>query len=226
MNPTFRTLALTAALSALTSVASAAEVKLDFNALGEQADKIGKPVPVPATGGLNFGGAYVYGQTMLAGIPGFANLALASTTRGGMVLSRAPGTDANNDIILSLVQNTATARATSPAVFFDAITFRLFTKGTGDDNRLFATGPSGEDKGTPLTGGGGDRWSILQTYDFDPQAQITSLRFNAGGAAFALDDMLVTLTADPGVVPEPASYGLVGLALLAAGAASRRKQRG
>ena len=58
---------------------------------------------------------------------------------------------------------------------------------------------------------------------------IPACRFTAGGAPLALDDMTATVVVgtDPGGnVPEPASYGLVGLALLAAGAAGRRNQRG
>ena len=61
--------------------------------------------------------------------------------------------------------------------------------------------------------------------DISPSDQVTSLVFSAGGDFIGLDDLKITLTdgGNPGGnVPEPASYALVGLALLAAGSASRR----
>ncbi len=57
-------------------------------------------------------------------------------------------------------------------------------------------------------------------------ANATTLEFNFGEAyVLGLDNLDITLSAAPGggaTVPEPASYALVGLALLAAGAARRR----
>ena len=58
-------------------------------------------------------------------------------------------------------------------------------------------------------------------------ATATTLRFNFGGHALALDNLNFTLSAavppPPPGVPEPGSYAQVGLALLAACAARRRK---
>lgn len=228
MHPTFRIVALTAALAALSSVASAAEVRLNFNDLGTQAETAGAPVAVPDTQGLRFRGAFGYGVGML-GSDDPENLDMVSAGKGGFLLNKQRGAS-TTDIILSLVQSPAITRSADPVVFFQSITFNLFTKGTGAANKLYATGANGEDQGRQMTSGGGDTWTSLPTtYTFDPLAQVTSLRFTAGGAAFALDDMVIALSSAPGPggnVPEPASYGLAGLALLAAGAASRRKQRG
>ncbi len=57
----------------------------------------------------------------------------------------------------------------------------------------------------------------------------TTLQFDFGTGTLGLDNLQFTLSDATvpnnggGTVPEPASYALVGLALLAAGAASRRK---
>lgn len=54
----------------------------------------------------------------------------------------------------------------------------------------------------------------------------TSIEFDFGASALGLDNLKITVDgpgAPPPSVPEPGSYALVGLALLAAGAARRRK---
>jgi hypothetical protein len=56
------------------------------------------------------------------------------------------------------------------------------------------------------------------------RADVTTLRFDFGTSALGLDNLSFTLSGTSGgTAPEPASYALVGLALLAAGAARRRK---
>lgn len=233
MHFTVRIIALTAALSALAPAAIAAQVELNFNEFGTAT----QPVAVDVLQGLQFRGAFGYGVSML-GNQDPENLDFASAGKGGFLLNKQRG-QSSTDIILTLVQNAAgttgvSALAASPAVFFQAITFNLWTKGTvtggnANPNKLIATGVNG-DVSRDMTPGGLDIWTTQPlTFNFDPLSQVTSLRFTAGTAAFALDDMVVTLTGatDPGGnVPEPASYGLVGMALLAAGAATRRKQRG
>ena len=57
-------------------------------------------------------------------------------------------------------------------------------------------------------------------------AQATSIEFDFGVSALGLDNLRITVDgpgAPPSGVPEPSSYALVGLALLAAGATRRRK---
>lgn len=225
MHFTVRIVALTAALVAVAPAAVAAQVELNF----DEFSTARQPVAVGALQGLQFTGAYGYGASML-GSQDPENLDFASADKGGFVLNKQRG-QSSTDIILTLVQNAARTTAANPTVFFQAITFNLWTKGTvsngnANPNKLIATGANG-DVSRDMTPGGLDIWTTQPlTFSFDPLNQVTSLRFTAGTAAFALDDMVVTLTNAPGPsVPEPASFGLVGLALLAAGAASRRKQR-
>lgn len=230
MAPNFRILALTAALSALSPAAFAVLVPLDFNDIGARAETAKEPIEVNVLEGLQFTNAYGYGVGMLTPADD-DNLAKASAGKGGFLLNKPRG-GSTADITISFVASRA--RAVAPAAIFESITFELFTNGdcnssTSNPNQLIATGSKGEFS-QEMTCGGNDRWSGSPlTYKFDPLAEITSLRFTAGGATFALDNMTVSTLADPGNgnnVPEPASYGLVGLALLAAGTASRRKQRG
>lgn len=59
-------------------------------------------------------------------------------------------------------------------------------------------------------------------------AKATSIEFDFGASALGLDNLRITVDGPgtlppPSGVPEPGSYALVGLALLAAGAARRRK---
>lgn len=232
MRPTFRILALTAALSALAPAAFAAQVRLNFDDLGAQAEKNNAPVEVDVLDQLKFQGAFGYGRKMLDANADPENLDFATLKDGGFLLNRQRG-QKEGDIIITLApqpgaitKNVGAANTSNTASqFFEAITFNLFTKGIGNDNWIIATGSNG-DEAFQVTSGGQDTWTTKpQTFTFDPLNEVTSLRFTASGAAFGLDDMVVTLT-DPGNnVPEPASFALVGLALLAAGAA-RRRQRG
>lgn len=230
MAQTFRIFALTAALSALSPAAFAVLVPLDFNDIGARADVAGKPIEVNVLEGLQFTNAYGYGVGMLTPADD-DGLFRASTGKGGFLLNKPRG-GSTADITISFVASRA--RAVAPAAIFESITFDLFTNGdckssTSNPNQLIAISAKGE-VSQEITCGGNDRWSGSPlTYKFAPSDQITSLRFTADGATFALDNMIVSTLADPGNgnnVPEPASYGLVGLALLAAGSASRRKQRG
>ena len=74
-------------------------------------------------------------------------------------------------------------------------------------------------------GDGEKRWSRSGLYEFNPLMQFDRLEFSSGIAVLGLDNLSITLTAagGGGTAPEPASYALVGLALLAAGTASRRR---
>lgn len=226
MHFTLRIVALSAALCAVTPAAIAAQVVLNFNEYAT----VTTPQSVGATQGLQFQGAFGYGVDMLdANLDtGLGFLKDASADRGGFVLNKQRG-QSSTDIVLTLAQSGVSTTAAASAVFFQSISFNFWTRGTANSNLLFATGANGIVE-TSITGGGQDFWSNAPlTFNFDPLEQVTALRFTAGGVPFALDDMTVTLTTatDPGGnVPEPASYGLVGVALLAAGAASRRKQRG
>ena len=234
MHTKIRTIALAAALTALTPAAFAEAVTLGFDDFSGATESSA----VGTVQGLVFQGAYGYNAALLdtlyaqdSGYPD--NLARVSEARGGFVLNKQLGKE-STDITISLEQNPA-ARSTS-SVFFSSIAFSIWTNGStpiggSNPNKLTAIGDNGVEIVYPLNDGGLDVWILGSSpINFNPLDHITSLRFTAGsGASFALDDLLVTLSDSTGPgnnAPEPASFGLVGLALLGAGAASRRKQRG
>lgn len=227
MHFSFRIVALTAALSAVFPAAHAAQVSVNFDELGVVAVDKNAPQAFLGVDNLQFENAFVYGVGMLQESD-ISELKGKSDGKGGVLLNRGRGADARTqDILISLVQST-TARS-APTVFFEKIVFDLFSKnGLDNGNKVIGTTSDGRSIEVPLTRGGQDIWSPGATADFTGQ-NVTSLRLTADPSRFALDNMQIFLTdaTDPGGnVPEPASYGLVGLALLAAGAASRRKQRG
>jgi hypothetical protein len=226
MHSTLRITALAAALSVLMPAAHAAAVPVDFDALGIVASNQNAPQEFLGVGSLHFSNAFVYGVDMLL-TTDISELQINSGGRGGLLLNRGRGTSASTQpILISLAQSTA---ASAPTVYFEKIVFDLFSKGTGGANQVIGLDKDGNPiKVVPLTDGGNDRWSLGASADFTG-LNVTSLRLTAGFSRFALDNMTITLTdatVPGGNVPEPASYGLVGVALLAAGAASRRKQRG
>jgi hypothetical protein len=230
MHTKFRIAALTAALTAFAPVAFAEQVTLNFDEFNTSAGS--DPVAVGTIQGLQFQGAYGYGVDMLDSKDN-SDLKDASSSRGGFILNRQRN-GTSTDIIITLEQN-ATARSAA-SVFFEEITLRLWTDGAPlpgepNPNALIAIGADGTSHTQELTVGGAGFWVLPVTYKFDALDYITSLRFSAGTGSLALDDLVVSLSdgstlPPPNGVPEPASFGLIGLALLGAGAASRRKQRG
>ena len=229
MTSAFRTTALAAALAAFSCGALAVPVVLDFEALGKQAVEANAPISVGAVDGFYFQGAYAYNTSMLSGNDPMP----AGDNAGGYLVNR--GRDfKTNDIVISLqkpqevaAKNADTATDFS-GQFFQAISFSLFSSGASPT--LSYTTASGRQEIIELNSGSGAMfWSFGNgPFDFDPQDQVTSLVFSARGAVLGLDNMEITLTAagNPGGggnVPEPTSYALVGLALLAAGAATRRR---
>lgn len=230
MHFTLRIVALTAALVAPLPAALAREIPLDFNGFSN----VTAPTAVGTLEGLQFQGAFAYGEGMLDDATEPGGLGDGSRGRGGFILNQSRDLSVDrSDIVISLVptattRGAASASATSATEFFDAIAFRLFTTGI---TQLWGGNAAGtETLVQGYTGGSGIWTPQPERVDLQNTMEYVYLRFKTDGGAIALDDMLVTLSTatDPnGSVPEPASYGLVGLALLAAGTATRRnKARG
>lgn len=229
MTSAFRTTALAAALVAFSWGASAAPVtiSLDFDKLGADAIDAKAPIPVSVVDGVYFQGAWAYEWNMLKP----SDPSVADGNEGGFLINRDRNPTTTFDIVVSLEELTvAAAKAagatTYPGQFFKSITFSLFTGGAKPT--LSYTDANNEQKSRNLTPGDGDLlWSDGNTYTFDALDQIRTLVFSGSqGAVLGLDNLQITLTdAIPGGgnVPEPASYALVGLALLAAGSARRRR---
>lgn len=233
MTSAFRTTALAAALAAFSFGAMAEVVRLDFEDLGKQAVADKAPVAVDIVEKIYFSGAYAWATDMLdskqddpmpsGGVP------------GGFLVNRSRAFD-TSDIVLSLDEivlkaakgagAAASVLNSYPGQFFASITFSLFT--FSDKPTLKFDNANGEEQSRELTPGSDLLlWSAPNTIRFDPLDQVRTLIISAPGfAVLGLDTMEITLTAaNPGggTVPEPASYALVGLALLAAGSASRRR---
>ena len=110
-----------------------------------------------------------------------------------------------------------------------SISFDLFVTGSAIP---FVTGfnASNTPTSTPTfsSGDGSRNWALQQTLSFDSASEISRLSFGASSNAFiGLDNFRVEFfdfSTGRGAVPEPASFGLVALALLGAGVASRRRK--
>ncbi len=232
MTSAFRTTALAAALAAFSWSAAAAPVtliSLNFEEQGQAALAAEAPVLVSEVLDVFFDGAWGYEWNMLSGQDPMPT----DDNTGGFLINRSRDINTTSDIVVSLEDLTlAAARAAGvasayPGQFFKSISFSLFS--AGPSPKLKWNDAKGEEKTVDLTPGNNDMiWSKGNgPYGFDPLDKVTTLVFSAQGAVFGLDDLEITLTdANPGGggnVPEPTSYALVGLALLAAGSASRRR---
>jgi PEP-CTERM motif len=236
-----RLTALASALFALSSGVSAAtlpDIDVNFEAAGAAASDpaVMKPVEVASEPGLKLSGAWGYGWSMLDDVkdsqakPGEfdgGSCAIAplggTCNTGGFIVNRNRGQGNGSKIVLELDS------ALFPNRYFQSITFDLFTyssvnpkvyvydtagKSAFSDNFKADDGNRFWTKGT-----GFDVASLL--------ANVTKLEFDVGASTLGLDNLKIVLTAATvpppgGTVPEPASYALVGLALLAAGVSRRR----
>ncbi len=232
MTSAFRTTALAAALAAFSWGAAAAPVtliSLNFEEQGQAALAAEAPVLVSEVLDVFFDGAWGYEWNMLTAKDPMPT----DDNTGGFLINRSRDINTTSDIVVSLEDLTlAAARAAGvasayPGQFFKSISFSLFSAGLRPT--LSYTDAKGLQQTINLTPGSNDMlWSNGNgPYDFNPLDQVTTLVFSAQGAVFGLDDLEITLTdGNPGGggnVPEPTSYALVGLALLAAGSASRRR---
>lgn len=239
MTPAFRSTAMAAALAAISCGAMAEEIKeINFDNFWDAS--IEASDPPKAVGPSDIKGflfstdsAWAYKKEMLKpGItadndvlpavwdiqnPGNCKGSDAECNFTGFIMNRTRG-KGGNVIDISL----------DPAVFgsryITNITLDLFHN--ADSGKIIAIAGN-EFADLPGFTGGSTEW--IRKWDADLTGlsfRATTLRFDFGDRALALDNLnfKVSGSSDPdGTVPEPASYALVGLALLAAGATRRRK---
>lgn len=219
MHHILRTSALAAllAMSAVTAHAAALPV-IDFNdATGASTTPVSYTGPTSGqTAGIVFGNAWAW------------NLAMNSTasspptddasTDGAYLANRADGGSPLNDITISL------ASGAFDGQYFKTLTLRLFSSAA-------VSAKAGNQVITPAsTGSFTGEWDTSPvTFDLSALGSVRSFSLSAASGVFGIDNLDFTLSATTvppgGNAPEPASFALVGLALLAAGTATRRTRR-
>jgi len=220
MSRILRTLALSATFAALAASAQAGGVaiELDFEALGAQSQIDGKGIAVDATFsglGLNFIGATAFHDNLQP--------SLATPSGSGFIWS--DGQSMTIDVLAGSVLNFA--KLTFEYGVND-VAFTVTVIGTETDQ---ATGKAKQTTKDIAGTGGGFAWSgASKEIDISAIGPIDSIVFssNTGRGLITLDNfkLLPDSTSPGGNVPEPASYGLVGLALLGAGLSTRRRRQG
>lgn len=233
MRTLFRTTALAAAMAAFSIGAAAlpTTIDLDLRPLGQAAADAHRPVEVGHFANMYFKNLWAFRSDMWTG----SDPKPGDNSPGTYVANRGRNDFTAKDIIISLegpgggAGAGASGKDSFPGQFFQSISFRIFS--SADPLEIFWAGADGKELGsTPVTPGSTDLlWSPRQTYNFNPLQEVRQLRLSASGATIGLDSLQITLTeastgGGGGSVPEPASYALVGLALLGAAAAGRRRQ--
>lgn len=226
-------LAIAAAMISLGAQAAAVTLPtVTFDDQAADAIKADAPVLAKGTTTLGIQGAWVYVANF--NTPNDNDPAVPAGTTGGYVFNRDRNISILNTIVLTLEPAaTVTGKLTPQAVteqFFTSLTFNLLLKGNLPLvlNAYSGTGGAPIDSPSFTPGSGVSDWPS-NTVNFDATDRIDRLEFVAApGVAFGLDNLAVSLSTGSGGgggnVPEPASYALVAIALLAAGGASRQRK--
>lgn len=225
-----------ASLLAMVSLGAAAApmtVSLDFENQGTLALNAAAPVAVNSVQGINFTGAWAYKFGMFAsgdvvsaeideGTAGVFSCPSGPCNETGYISNR--GRPSTGGSILTLTLDPTAYLG----LYITSFNFDIWHNGGGSSSIRFIDNSSGTAvyQDWANISDGNKLWSRAKDSQNVTLAKATSVEFNFGAAALGLDNLQITVDgpgAPPPGVPEPASYALVGLALLAAGASRRRK---
>ena len=224
MTSTFRRSAVAFTLACSANLAMADAATIDFDSLKLGTQPVGVSTQFQSSGFL-FSGAYAWSDAIMDPDP-LANDPKPSTPGKGTYIVNRPKNSSAGEILISLRSDLI------GKVFFQSISFNGYSYGDETTSPLTVTGLGGITELTRQLSnpGGSIAWrESVQATDFLETDSISSIRLSAGTAAFGIDDLTINVYgrltdgSGPNPAPEPASYALVGLALLAAGAATRRR---
>lgn len=232
MNSSLRALVLASITTACCGQVIAGVVILppvDFEDLASQVlspAPQGTPVAVTSFKGFEFSGAFAYHADMVGQDASFGEDAAPKAGSDGVFLANRARSYTPGPSDLTIALGSAYS-----GQYFSEVSLRQFNVGTAT-LRWFSGGV--EISSNEYSTAQSAAWVESKTYSFSDTDKIDRITFSVKGdpdpltgqipnGLFGLDNLKVSLSGSTAVVPEPGSYALVGLALLAAGAASRRR---
>jgi PEP-CTERM motif len=223
MTSLFRTTALAAVLAATSFGVLAGPIEINFNSLGVVDGPTGVPKAGPFTDqNVTVTGAFAYAPGMLDELE---NDPKPNNTTSGFIANRGRG---SNPGVITIELGDV---YTNAGRYFQSVSMKMWSPGQITIQWLNAAGSVLGTK-NPTFGGAANDWNTILTPSSTDtglpwdQLAVERLSISAGNGVLAVDDLSIQLTAGstiPNPAPEPASFALVGLALVAAGAASRRR---